>query len=153
MFKGGHTFVGIGVAGFLSAFEPTLMGKALVAVGAMAGTSAPDWLEISHAVKVRGKWVRKSVIPHRTITHWVPPWIALAVWAYVSDINLLWGFAVAALMHLATDIPNPSGIPVISPFKNTSLYWWKSGENDVVLSMIALGLAVTAHALSPYGMV
>lgn len=79
----GHHLTGL-AAGFLVAAAAwhSLGPVSLVAIPfAFAGGTAPDWLEIASAVysPAQGRWIRQSVIPHRTVTHWWPLWLALAL--------------------------------------------------------------------------
>lgn len=82
-------------------------------------------------------------IEHRTVTHWVPLWIGLLVGIFLVDWNALpWGdlcfigslgFVVGGLTHLLFDWPNPTGIPILTPFHRHSLNLWNSGRLDVVI--------------------
>lgn len=99
------------------------------------GATAPDWLEIARTDKDTG--VRYSIIPHRTITHWLPAWVILLVASaffmpgFFAAIGV--GFALGGLTHLAFDAPNPRGIPVWNPYQNKSLNLWPSGTNEWLL--------------------
>lgn len=146
MGRTGHRLTGI-AAGCLAAcaFWPTADLASLLAVPAgYFGGTAPDWLEIAHAeysTKYQ-KWMRQSVIPHRTITHWWPIWAAisalLAIWPFhgLADgfgpaIRMVGiGFVAGAWMHLLMDIPNPTGIPILTPRAKSrfGFGWWKSGN-------------------------
>lgn len=74
--------------------EPRLiLPLAALIAGGVAGVTAPDWLEITQKPVwsttptygrlpkpgQTGAWQRRSVLPHRGITHWLPIWIILAV--------------------------------------------------------------------------
>lgn len=147
MFKHGHTLVGMGVAIGLAATQSNIFDQLLIVAGSLMGASAPDWMEISQARRVDGRWVRTSVIPHRTITHWVPPWVLVLMLAWFDDAALapfVVGFAASGLAHLLGDLPNPSGIRVLNPWKATSLRWWKSGENDGLIGGAAIMLGSLA---------
>ncbi|MHB8365571.1 MAG: metal-dependent hydrolase [Acidithiobacillus sp.] len=149
MGRTGHRLTGI-AAGCLAAcvlqaagFWPSMGDWSLAAIPAgYFGGTAPDWLEIAHAeysVKYQ-KWMRKSVIPHRTITHWWPVWAALSAllvaWPFPETGALLavrmagTGFVAGAWMHLLMDIPNPTGIPMATPYAKSrfGFGWWKSGN-------------------------
>ena len=84
------------------------------AAGAMAGFSAPDWMEISWWAF--GK--RRCIIPHRTVTHVVSLWVCgLLVgiqktgdWGNAA--YFLIGFSVSALIHLAFDYSTSMGVPL-----------------------------------------
>ena len=132
-----------------------------------SGGSAPDWLEIAHAEfsQVRQKWVRVSVIPHRTITHWWPLWLSSALLVTVWPVSLpvihifasaktlavgnllrmaLAGFTAGGIMHLFMDVPNPTGIPILTPLARSrwSLRWWRSGNVlEPLAGMVMAGLA------------
>jgi membrane-bound metal-dependent hydrolase YbcI (DUF457 family) len=150
MGRTGHRLTGI-AAGCLAAcaFWPSAGVLSLVTIPAgYFGGTAPDWLEISHAeysTKYK-RWMRKSVIPHRTITHWWPVWVAvsalLVAWPFpalagcqpteISTITRMagTGFVAGAWMHLLMDIPNPTGIPMATPRARSrfGFGWWKSGN-------------------------
>ena len=103
----------------------------LVALGMLLGARAPDRLEIPSFN--RRTQTRRSVIPHRTLTHWPPFWlvITLSCWAawHTSADSLLYaitsaglGFCAAAWLHLVMDIMTPMGIPLRSPFGSRSSF-------------------------------
>ena len=141
MGRTGHRLTGI-AAGCLVACafwrSDGVLSLATIPAGYFGGT-APDWLEIAHAEYSQKyqRWMRKSVIPHRTITHWWPVWVAvsvlLVVWPFAA-----WtlariagtGFVAGAWMHLLMDIPNPTGIPIATPRARSrfGFGWWKSGN-------------------------
>lgn len=143
MHNHGHTLVGLGGGIALASFEPTVYGQGLAVIGALAGASAPDWLEIWRKREVNGRVVRTPIIPHRTFTHWLLPWLFLVGYAFHLDAVLLQGFAIAGVLHLASDFPNKMGIPLINPFGRKCLGWWPSGTFDVPLgvSAVLLGLS------------
>ena len=114
------------------------------------GGTAPDWLEISRA-KISSDGInyeRRSIIPHRTITHWWPLWIIPSIYtlwlifSFTKNINikhydlnmaiilLALSFFIGGITHLLMDIPNPMGIPIKCPLGKCrySLKWWKSGN-------------------------
>lgn len=110
----------------------------LVALGMILGARGPDRLEIP-SFNRRTK-IRRSVIPHRTLTHWPPFWlgITLLIWLIwrqsthffifaATSVGL--GFCAAGWLHLAMDIMTPSGIPLVTPFgARTSFNLYKSGH-------------------------
>lgn len=118
-----HRLVGLGVAFGSAGFAVALEGSAVLAfLCAYPGATAPDWLEIPYGE--RGA-TRRSVIPHRTLTHFVPLWMGLlgiSIWGLLQTpavmINLLasasLGFACGALSHLALDLLTPLGVPLFS---------------------------------------
>ncbi len=82
-------------------YFPTLM--------AMLGSIMPDLLEM-------------GIIRHRTVTHWPPPWIVLALVSYWAcrlspDVWLYFLFftSIGALLHLSEDYLSVTGIPFRSP--------------------------------------
>lgn len=147
----GHAGTALGLGLTLAAWRyPDVPGAILALVGALAGSSAPDWLEISHAEpNNRGGWSRWSLIPHRTITHWPYPWLAALLYG-IPMLPPVWhpfaeGFVYAALLHLLTDFPNPTGIPLGLPWgRRTSLRWWRSGDYDNLLTTIAVAAGLSA---------
>lgn len=150
MSKIDHQLVGVSM-GFLIFIYLESLGYGIFArVGAALlafwGATAPDWLEIAHAERgPSGKWQRVSVIPHRTFTHWLPLWVVpiiLIVWfipthaqilahaGRADAMALLLGFLLGGFSHLICDIPNPTGVPILSPSAKhrVSLRLWKSGS-------------------------
>lgn len=115
----------------------------LTFLAGIPGGTAPDWLEITSWSPETG---RQSVIKHRTITHWGVAWIILwlislflipvVVWAPIAV-----GFTGGCLMHLLVDWPNPMGVPWIRIKKRHSLKLWKSGENEVGLTVLFWSIA------------
>lgn len=119
--------LGIGLTLAIST-QATPFHWALILLGAQAGASAPDWLEVPIWVH-RTHWFRRdeshrySIIPHRTITHTLAIWLALfglaahqfggAPSPHLSRIAL--GFCASVLSHLLLDIRTPMGIPLL-PF-------------------------------------
>jgi hypothetical protein len=83
-------------------------------VAAVAGSTAPDWLEVAWWSRSRRLW-----ITHRTLTHWGIAWIALLFVSYRSlgmhsVAVAAFGFACGGVMHLLADWPNPLGVPWIA---------------------------------------
>jgi membrane-bound metal-dependent hydrolase YbcI (DUF457 family) len=121
----------------------------LMAIFTIIGASAPDFLEIRAA---NGN----TVIKHRTITHYVPLWIALLAYgclpfipltpplptpnAIVSEIII--GFSLGGLLHLLWDLPNPMGIPVFTPYRRLSLNLWRSGKAEWLIFILMGGMSV-----------
>lgn len=132
MTKAGHHLTGFITAALLLTVMPDLNVFGLVAC--VAGATAPDWLELA---RHDSDGQRYSLIPHRTITHWLVLWIVLGICCFIFRHELFgaigFGFAMGGLTHLAFDIPNPSGIPVLNPLKNTSLKFWSSGELEWIV--------------------
>lgn len=102
---------------------------------ALPGSGAPDWMELEPIRRGRG---RHSWIAHRTWTHWVPAWIALAGYAWWSMTaspawSLAFGFATGALIHLFADAPTARGLPWIFPTRRITFNLWNSGTGDAFL--------------------
>ncbi|MBN6741368.1 metal-dependent hydrolase [Acidithiobacillus sp. MC6.1] len=171
MGKTGHQLTGLAAGLLTAAAGWHFWGDASLAAipSGIVGGTAPDWLEIAHAEfsPARQKWVRVSVIPHRTITHWWPLWVlALAaaatlslpvtsyhlfalridIWHFVRPACL--GFIAGGFMHLIMDAPNPTGIPIASPFSRSrrSLHLWRSGNPWEPVAGLALA-ALSGFAL------
>jgi len=153
------------VVGFVAtavAFTLTQNLPILAALAAFFGSTAPDWLEITWVNPGRGSkgTSRGSLIPHRTITHWLAGWVILLglSYSYLNQSILAttsFGFAIGGIMHLLMDFPNPMGIRVLNPFVQTKVKarwvrrnshqkfgWWVSGQHDGLLGLIwcVLGL-------------
>ena len=48
------------------------------------------------------------------------------------------GFSLGGLLHLLVDIPNPMGIPILTPYNRFSLKLWKSGKFENFICFILL---------------
>lgn len=126
-------------------------------VGAVAGSVAPDLLEVPVFVPGFGFGARKrlSLIPHRTWTHWWPFWLVplavalVAAWPRPSAAALALGFGLGGLLHLAMDLMTPMGLPVTWPptraARRKSLFVYRNGEFikewGVVAAVWAIALA------------
>ncbi len=151
----GHSLVGIGVGLALLGACPALLphGVSLLSfAGALAGSTAPDWLEFPQRPSFWGG-AGTRLIPHRTITHWWPLWVATVLYALHLQNPLvspwLLGFGAGGLSHLLVDLPNPMGVPVWLPFARSrkSLRWWRSGEHEFLI--VAVFFIVGLHFFSP----
>lgn len=128
----GHRATGLGAAAiaFSVVYAYDGLMPYLAAALAFPGATAPDWLEVASFKN----GVRQSWIKHRTWTHWLPVWVGLFVWGFLSMHEHVWavvvlGFAVGGLMHLAMDIPNPSGIRILHPYRQrVSFNWWRGDQ-------------------------
>lgn len=139
----GHTWVSLAFA--ITTYKMgTQLGLLpwLVSIGTVLGGTAPDWMEIR---KPNGG----TVIRHRTVTHWLPIWLALFFLTLgivqknptVMDLihfdipvfvtSFFLGFSIGGLLHLLVDIPNPMGIPILTPYRRFSLKLWKSGKFEI----------------------
>jgi len=98
---------------------PGLIPILLVLAGTLLGARAPDVLEVATFVGGR----RASVIPHRTLTHWIPLWVAALygmwrLWQLPVRPGVLaftLGFTAAGALHVATDFLTPIGVPLWLP--------------------------------------
>ncbi len=143
----GHTWVSLvfSIATYKMGTQIGLTGidPVLVSIGTILGGTAPDWMEIR---KSNGG----TVIRHRTITHWLPLWLCafffvLGILTKNSNLYDIWnfdiisshfwaflfGFSIGGLLHLLVDIPNPMGIPILTPNRRFSLKLWKSGKFEI----------------------
>jgi inner membrane protein len=76
---------------------------------AMIGSIIPDLLEM-------------GIVRHRTVTHWPPPWIILALVSFVACwffpniyLYIFCFLCIGALLHLGDDYLSVTGIPFHSP--------------------------------------
>lgn len=108
-----------------------------VAVAASSvGSLLPDRLEIARWKEegwfLNKRKVRKSLIPHRTFTHWPVFWIAVGVagFATFTDVHLriaAVALSVGALVHILGDAMTPMGVPLWNPLgRKYSLRWVRS---------------------------
>jgi inner membrane protein len=157
----GHTLVGLTCLIGIYHFTKTNISTDIVicllsSLGLIFGSTAPDWMEMR----------RKSggtIITHRTWTHWTPLWVfPLLILLYQYDsiglksvieisfynetfINsyvssFLIGFLFGGVIHLLVDLPNPLGIPILTPYNRFSLKLWKSGKNETLITLLSLVL-------------
>lgn len=118
-------------------YEIGSFAAAAAVFGGWVGGTLPDTLE--GPAKAR-------FIPHRTITHWLPLWLALLVVSLLPPVSQLpdmvrmaaYSTIGGALTHLLTDWPNPQGIPIKTPWKRHSLGLWRSGENELLIIIIQI---------------
>jgi len=106
-------------------------GVLLSFIAGVAGSTAPDWLEVAWWSRARRLW-----ITHRTLTHWGIGWLALLALSYHMLGHSIYaapafGFACGGLIHLLADWPNPLGVPWV--FQRHSLNWWRSGRCDLIV--------------------
>jgi membrane-bound metal-dependent hydrolase YbcI (DUF457 family) len=160
----GHTLVGlISSVGLYHFITTSTNGDTYVAILAglafIFGSTAPDWLELRSP---KGG----TFIKHRTWTHWLLPWMFLFSFSisqsglhidftsqseyfdYIKDYinidlnqyasSILLGFSLGGILHLLVDLPNPMGIPILTPFHRFSLKLWKSGKFEPAICFVAL---------------
>lgn len=154
MTRSGHHFTSLGAAAIAFSVAHRHHGHPwLAAMLAVSGATAPDWLELAWF----RKGVRHSLIPHRTWTHWLLPWGWLYGYAFLSLDLQPWasaalGFAVGGLLHLLMDLPNPSGIRFLHPFRQRiTLNWWRGDQ--MVTPLVLLSWAAGAAALQWAGLI
>lgn len=142
MTRAGHHLTSLGAAAIAFALAHRYGGDPWLAFClAIPGATAPDWLEVAWF----SKGVRHSLIPHRTWTHWLLPWGWLYGYALLSLDQQPWasamlGFAVGGLLHLLMDLPNPSGIRFLHPFRQRiSLNWWRGDQMVAPLVLLSWG--------------
>ncbi|MFI3255905.1 MAG: metal-dependent hydrolase [Psittacicella sp.] len=120
------------------------------AVTCILGAKAPDYLELR-------KKGGGTIIPHRTITHWVLMWvlvflsfdISIRSFSFWGGFNysiliqylccLGYGYAFGGIVHLLGDFPNKQGIPFLLP-KSTkfALYLWNSGKHESAIISVSI---------------
>lgn len=154
MTRAGHHFTSLGAAAIAFSIAYHYDGQpGLAAALAIPGATAPDWLELA--------WyrngIRHSLIPHRTWTHWILLWGSLYSWAFLLLGQQPWasaalGFAVGGLLHLVMDLPNPSGIRFLHPFRQrVTLNWWRGDQ--MVGPMVLLSWLAGAWSLQRVGLI
>lgn len=113
-------------------------GLTLLSLGIIVGARGPDRLELPR-FNYKTK-IRRSLIPHRTLTHWPVFWFVLtfasclffaiaqdALLRAITSVGI--GFCASSWLHLAMDILTPAGIPLRTPFgKRTSLNLYKTSS-------------------------
>lgn len=140
----GHRLTGLAI-GLLAA--PLLLAHVgptawLVVPSAVFGGTAPDRIEwLGHE-----RWCE-----HRTITHWWPIWFALLGWA-AWHLPSIWavigvGFALGSVSHLVCDWPNPTGIPILHPWRRNSLHLWRSGEHEIPILLVLFSMVGGLYAM------
>lgn len=149
----GHVISGLVLSTSVYVFAKEINAEPILAtLFFLFGSTAPDWLEIR-------KKSGGTIIRHRTITHWVPLWILLFYFSHYAILNnyvflnnyveyqnyfysVLIGFSMGGILHLLLDLPNPMGIPILTPYHRFSLNLWKSGKNEtfIILSLVILNL-------------
>ena len=134
---------GIGLAGWL--WQNTDVSP-LILIGALVlttiGASFPDRIEWAGFGK---RWVQ-----HRTWTHWWVFWVVplalIAINPTDLSINaqaLMAAFFFGGVIHLIGDLPNPTGIPLFTPYNHFSLGWWRSGEMEWLIVPSAFIASIT----------
>jgi membrane-bound metal-dependent hydrolase YbcI (DUF457 family) len=113
MTRAAHLAIGLAIGIDAVALQTQGTGL-LMGLGILAGANLPDDLEIP----LRGDPPR-TLLPHRKLTHWPWPYLAIAIAlaALHQPLAILGaGIALGALVHLLCDSVSPHGIPIVSPF-------------------------------------
>lgn len=155
----GSALVSLMVMGYVVPPYPNTSPFLVAAVwmaGIITGASAPDWLEIV----IHTKNTRRSLIPHRTLTHWPVIWLAAAYYVWTIHFpwiveSFLFGFIASGLLHIAMDSLSSSGIPLLLPFASfrVKLPLYRTGRiSEFFMSVLIIGafsgisyLALTAN--------
>ena len=158
MSPGGHraTALVVGVAGGIVYLQAGAMLEAALWLGAaLLGGRAPDWLEVVYGRSAG----RRSLIPHRTLTHWVLGWgiLTYLAWTWIPPGNeqvVVMGFLATVWLHLLYDMMTPSGIPLLFPFgQRTSLGIYTTGSVPaesalIVVTIVAAALLILLSPIS-----
>lgn len=133
-----------------AAITPLHGGGAALALVVMSlpGSTAPDWMEI--------RLGPTTLIPHRTLTHWLLPWaggaVAAGTWLGKAPVPAaaLLGFVIGGLAHIAGDLGTPSGVPIWHPWKRYSLNLWDGGTSEfwpVLGAWLLAGISIRSFLL------
>lgn len=90
-----------------------IQGACLLA--AYMGATTPDDLECP----IYRNGLRRSIIPHRTLTHWLLPWSFATGYLVVAPGALriaLLSYCAAALLHVLMDACTRKSVPVLFPW-------------------------------------
>lgn len=139
MSKTGHIVTGIAVAAVAYHLAPK---SPAIAAAALAGSLFPDVAE-----GVIGFWgeSRLSLIPHRTLTHWLYLYVAMLFFAHrlgALPQALLIGLCAGSLLHIGLDAFSPMGIPLGNPFGERTSLVGGSTYRTGTLSEVPIILAV-----------
>lgn len=140
-----HRLFGAGMAAILAAFIAPLHGPVTagaVIAASIPGATAPDWLEC--------RFMGRTLIPHRTITHVLVLWLMLLVFGfYIATESLvigalLTGFSIGGISHWIGDVGTPMGVPVWHPTRRTTFRLWRTGTSEVfpVLAVWAIAALI-----------
>lgn len=144
MSKSGHHVLALAMAATVLANDLNSSGLA-TAVGVVFGASGPDWLEI---VRWSPYGERMSAIPHRTLTHYWPAWMFVAIvsMALPWPLNLLvFGFSASCLLHILVDLGSPMGCPLVTPWRRwrSPVIFYRTGEASE-LPFVLVAVAIIA---------
>ena len=141
----------------------------VLAIGTLLGSSFPD---IGELARFYGRW-RASLIPHRTLTHWIPLYVVILAalpsvaphmpWWIASIIK---GVCFGSLLHIALDFFSPAGVPILNPFgtrksagfhhsESRHPYLYRTGtvEEAPIIAITVVGLvALLAPHPAPYSL-
>jgi len=76
------------------------------------GSILPDLMDRAFSFGSQQVW--KEI--HRTISHWPPVYLMLAVGGWVSGLDIVGWLALGGLVHCLTDMLTYYGIPIRTPF-------------------------------------
>ena len=143
MSKTGHILTGLALAAVAYHCAPKAPA---IAGAAIVGALLPDAAE-----GVVGWWgeARMSIIPHRTLTHWLYLYVAVIFAAHrfaPMTQEILIGLCAGALLHIALDAFSPMGIPLGSPFGERTSIGGGSLYHTGTLSELPLLLGVALIA-------
>ena len=124
--------------------DATPLHSALGALACISAANLPDKLEF-------------GTIPHRTITHTLSIWLAIAVYGYMLALTLttlpfeaskatssiigaiICGYGCGGVSHWLGDVPNKQPVSTLTPWDGFALYLFKSGEHQK-LTVASIGL-------------
>ncbi|AOV18764.1 hypothetical protein BJI67_16115 (plasmid) [Acidihalobacter aeolianus] len=111
-------------------------------LGCLAGARSPDHLE--------GELLGMRLIPHRTITHWLPLWLLLAGFSAWLAVRfslpgyVVLGYALGGLLHVIADLLTPMGVPILTPVRRHSLRLVRGAGGELMVVGLALAVGLLA---------
>ncbi|WP_432773897.1 metal-dependent hydrolase [Vibrio parahaemolyticus] len=137
MNKVGHTYGAILFAPLpaIQLLDVSPIHSAIAALACISCGNLPDRLEF-------------GTIPHRTITHILSIWLAIAIYGYLLAASkttipiepltatssivgaILCGCGAGGVSHWLGDVFNKQAVPVFTPFDTFALYLFKSGSHQ-----------------------
>lgn len=132
----------VSMAGAISTFYGcSLSESVLVCFVALISSTLPDRMEY---IGLGLRWVS-----HRTLTHWVIPWVViLCLPFFLSDflgrigVVVMLGIGVGGVGHLLGDFFTPMGVPLLLPLRKFSISYpigrlWYQEAFIVILFLLA----------------